>query len=478
MGIRYKKLAETGLLLAFDCLSVLFIFFISYEVRFGLLPLLVSDLPEGEPFSSPLHLVWITCVWLFFMLYEGLYTKVLSFWEEIIKLWKVSFLSTFGVFAVVSIGKLSDEISRIVITTMGILSVFLLPVLRLSFKSLLRRLDLFKRRVLILGAGETGKLVAQAIKREPNYGYRILAFIDDAPDKAGGSVGGIRVAKGIRKASLYVKKLGAQDVIIAMPSADKELIQSTVDRIQPITERVLIIPDLFDIAVLGTSVQHFLYGDIISFEVKSNLSSPLNLALKRTFDITVSLLLLPLVLPLMGIIALLIRAESKGSAIFTQSRVGKGGKEFKIYKFRTMYEDAEQRLKELLSKDPKAREEWKRFRKIKNDPRITRVGAFLRRTSLDELPQIINVLKGEMSLVGPRPVTAEEIREHYREKAVHYYRVPPGLTGLWQVMGRSNTSYDYRVALDVWYVRNWNPLLDVVILLKTVKVVLKREGAY
>jgi len=143
-----------------------------------------------------------------------------------------------------------------------------------------------------------------------------------------------------------------------------------------------------------------------------------------------------------------------------------------------MYTNADELLKELLEKNPELRQEYETFRKLKNDPRVTKVGKFLRKTSLDELPQIFNVLKGEMSLVGPRPVTKEEIDKYYKDYAIYYYEVLPGITGLWQISGRSDTSYDERVELDVWYVKNWNLWLDIVILIKTIKVVLKREGAY
>ena len=155
----------------------------------------------------------------------------------------------------------------------------------------------------------------------------------------------------------------------------------------------------------------------------------------------------------------------------------KNNKPFKCYKFRTMFNDAETRLNNLLQNNVVARDEWKNQWKLGNDPRITKIGKFLRETSLDELPQIFNVLKGEMSLVGPRPVTKEEIENYYKDQAALCFCVPPGITGLWQVSGRSRVSYDHRIALDSWYVRNWNLWLDIVILFKTVKVVLEREGA-
>jgi len=199
--------------------------------------------------------------------------------------------------------------------------------------------------------------------------------------------------------------------------------------------------------------------------------------MKHCFDFTVgSLLLLFLSLPIV-VLSLLIRLDSPGPAIFSQYRVGKKGKTFKCYKFRTMSNNAEEKLVELINGNDDIRREWQVVWKIKDDPRVTRLGKFLRATSLDELPQLVNVLKGEMSLVGPRPVTQEEINKYYKDAAELCFSLPPGITGLWQVSGRSNTSYEYRIALDSWYVRNWNLWLDFVILFKTIKAVLKKEGA-
>lgn len=161
-----------------------------------------------------------------------------------------------------------------------------------------------------------------------------------------------------------------------------------------------------------------------------------------------------------------------------QERIGKDGKPFKCIKFRTMYRDADKRLKDILEADEKAREEWEKYFKLKEDPRVTKVGKFLRRTSLDELPQVFNVLKGDMSFIGPRPVVKKEIEQYYRDKAQYYYEVRPGITGLWQVSGRNELDYERRVRLDVWYVLNWSLWLDLIILLKTVKVVFSGKGAY
>ena len=216
---------------------------------------------------------------------------------------------------------------------------------------------------------------------------------------------------------------------------------------------------------------------IILLETHNNLRSALNRGLKRGFDLVCSVVGLIAVFPVMAIIAVLVYIDDPGRVLFAHQRVGQNGRMFPCYKFRSMVKDAEARLEHYLAENPEAREEWERDFKLKDDPRITRIGHFLRRTSLDELPQIINVIRGEMSLVGPRPIVEKEI-EKYGDLIADYYLVPPGITGLWQVSGRSDTTYDERVQMDSWYVRNWSIWLDFVYLIKTVQVVFKREGAY
>jgi undecaprenyl-phosphate galactose phosphotransferase len=182
--------------------------------------------------------------------------------------------------------------------------------------------------------------------------------------------------------------------------------------------------------------------------------------------------------PIMVAVAAVVAFSSGGKIIFSQQRVGRDGKEFRIYKFRTMIENSEQVLKDLIESDDEARLEWERDFKLKNDPRITPVGRLLRRTSLDELPQIWNVLRGEMSIVGPRPVLREELDMHYASARHHYLSVAPGLTGLWQVSGRNDLDYEQRVLLDRRYVENWNVFTDFAIVMRTVGVMFGRSGAY
>lgn len=203
-----------------------------------------------------------------------------------------------------------------------------------------------------------------------------------------------------------------------------------------------------------------------------------HIPVKRLFDIVFSSVVLLIGFPLFAAVALAIKLTSPGKIFYVQERIGRGGKPFFCYKFRTMYPDAEIRLEELLKSDPGIRQEWETGFKLKNDPRVTPVGLFLRKSSLDELPQFWNVLRGELSVVGPRPVIKREIEHYYREKAAVILQVRPGLTGLWQISGRSDTSYDRRTALDIQYVQKRSFLFDLKIIAKTIPTMIFSKGAY
>lgn len=216
---------------------------------------------------------------------------------------------------------------------------------------------------------------------------------------------------------------------------------------------------------------------LMILKTENNLEHPINRALKLIFDYALTLPGLVCVLPIFALIAVLIYTDSPGPIIFKHTRIGKNGRPFCCYKFRSMCVDAAAKLEELLTNDLSACEEWEQNFKLKDDPRITKSGAFLRKTSLDELPQIFNVLKGDMSLVGPRPIVQTEL-ERYGEFVRDYLSVRPGITGYWQVNGRSDTTYEERVQMDVWYVRHWSLWLDVVLLWRTIKAVACGKGAY
>jgi undecaprenyl-phosphate galactose phosphotransferase len=473
-----KNVLYIGLLILVDLVALFLVFHAARYLRVHVLPFFYAGFPSEAPFRKVINAWWLFPIWLFFLFYEGLYIKRFSFWDEVNALWKVAFFSTVGIFTIVSLEKLSDIVSRTSIILMGVLSLFMLPAIRVGAKRLLFRFGRFRRRVLILGAGKTGRLILSALRKEPNYGYRVIGFLDDDETKTGMRIDGLKVRRGVDRAASYLKSGRVNDVIIAMPAAGKERVQHLINTLQHKAERILYVPDVHGIAVLGTSLQHFFHEQAFALELKNNLARPINILIKRCFDLVVGLILLPFVLLSIIVIGILIKIDSPGPVIFSQERAGKRGSKFRCLKFRTMYTDAEKRLAAILGSDPDTRREWEKYYKLKDDPRVTRVGKFLRAASLDELPQLFHVLSGKMSLVGPRPVTQKEITDYYKEAAELCFRVPPGITGLWQVTGRSGTTYEYRIGLDSWYVRNWNVWLDIVILFKTAAVVIKREGAW
>lgn len=212
-------------------------------------------------------------------------------------------------------------------------------------------------------------------------------------------------------------------------------------------------------------------------EVAFSFSSPSNNILKRMMDILVSIMLGILFLPVLLMTAILIKVDSPGPVFYKQARIGRGGRRIIIYKFRSMYLNREKALDEYLAKNSTAQQEWIETQKLRNDPRITRVGRWVREFSVDELPQLLNVLKGDMSMVGPRPILFDQ-KVLYGDKFDVYTSVRPGLTGFWQVSGRNRTTFYERSAFDVYYVFNWSFWLDISILLRTVWVVLSRDGAY
>lgn len=455
-------------------LVILFLLVVLATFIRGVLPMIFQGFPIF--LNSLLSIWWFFPVWTMTLIYEKAYTNKFTFWDEVRLLWRVSFFSTLSVLIIITLGKLTFPFSRMFIFLIGILSIVLFPPLRIAVKRLLVRMGLLKSKVLILGANDTGKRALAALRREPNLGYQVIGFVDDNESKKNPYIDGVKVHHYLDKIERYVGSCDIQDVVIALPNVEKKKLSHLINGLQHKVRSVLYVPDLFGMAVIGTELRHFFHDQFFAVEVKNNLAQPLNYFTKKIFDYAVGLVLFSTLIVPVLIVSAIIKMTSKGPAILKQERMGKKGKSFMCYKFRTMHEDAEERLKIILDTDAAARTEWNHYWKLKNDPRVTKIGRFLRKTSLDEVPQILNVLKGEMSLIGPRPYLPRE-RDALKEQSEIIHSVQPGITGLWQVSGRSDSSYEQRLSLDSWYVRNWNLWLDVVILIKTVYVVFKREGA-
>ncbi len=470
----FHKQRLGAIILIFSDLVILFlILLVAIQIRVAL----PTVIPGYLPFSIELKYIWwFFPTWIAILVYEGAYTKKFTFWDEIKLLWKVSFLATIAILTIVTLGKLRYPLSRSFILFLGFFALCLFPLLRITVKRWIVHIGLLKYKVLILGTNETAIRTATALRKESNMGYEVIGYVEDDPSNRRKNIEGIKVYKHLDKLDRYLRRCDIQNIVIAIQGIDKTKLSDLINSLQHKTRSVLYIPDFSGMAVIGTELVHFFQDQFIALEIKNNLAQPVNRFIKKLFDYAVGIIMfLLLILPIL-IICVLIRITSPGPAIFKQKRIGKDGKLFMCYKFRTMYKDSEAKLKHLLESDIDAKSEWETYWKLQYDPRVTKFGYFLRKTSLDELPQIWNVLKGEMSLIGPRPYLPREwdfLRKH--SEIIH--SVHPGITGLWQINGRSNASYEQRLSFDTWYVRNWNLWLDIMILIKTVSVVLKMEGA-
>jgi len=466
---------QLGMIILFlgDIVILFFIAAFAIIIR-DIIPAIIPSFP---PFIRDIgYTWWFFPVWITILAYEGAYTRRFTFWDEVKLLWKAALFSTLAILSIVFIGKMGDAVSRTVVVLIGLIALVLFPTLRTSLKRQIVSAGLLKRNVLILGANETGIVALKALRGESNLGYEVVGFLDGRYQKEQRRLEGIKVHGYLNHVERYLSNADIHDVVIALPEYDKAELNSLVNRLQHKVDSVLYFPDYTGMAVIGTELRHFFHTQTFALEIKNNLAEPLNYYTKKIFDYLVGgILSLFLILP-MAIISFIIRTTSTGPAIYRHTRVGKDRRPFHCYKFRTMFADADERLHHILDTDPSARREWDTYWKLKNDPRVTPIGSFLRTTSLDELPQIFNILRGEMSLVGPRPYLPREW-EALKDYSEIIHSVQPGITGLWQVSGRSDSSYEQRLMLDTWYVRNWNLWLDIVILVKTIKVVLNKEGA-
>jgi len=356
----------------------------------------------------------------------------------------------------------------------GIFSTIILLTARSATHWFLHKTKLGGIPTVIYGSGETGRLVIDCLLGSIRTGYAPVLILDDnilGDDE----YKGIPIIHDISAGPEIVKRYNIKMAIVAMPSLDpKKLKHLQNTSVQAFRYNVLI-PNFYNISSIWMSMRDF--SGVLGIETSNKLNMPFNLFIKRFMDICVVIIGGMIVLPFLLIIALIIKLDSPGCILYKQKRLGINGKYFYAYKFRTMVSDADIILQNLLETDPALRKEWEEKQKLHNDPRITTIGKFLRRTSIDEFPQLINIIKGEMSLVGPRPIVDSEI-EKYGEDYNRVFSVKPGLTGLWQVSGRSDSNYLDRVAYDIYYQQSWSVWLDLWIIFKTFGVVIIGKGAY
>jgi exopolysaccharide biosynthesis polyprenyl glycosylphosphotransferase len=364
--------------------------------------------------------------------------------------------------------------SRLIFIYAGIFIVVLLGLARLARNLLLARMRAAGQgvdRVVIVGAGEVGRTVMRNLLAQPELGYRVVGFLDDDPAKSSTDIGPIRALGTLDELPQAIQANSIDQVIITLPWQYHRKVIRLVTEAEKSGVRARVVPDLFQLSLGGVDVEAVNGIPLIS--VKESALTGFNRTLKRIVDVVIAGLAMVVISPVWALIALAIKLDSPGPILFRQERVGFRGKQFTVFKFRSMTVDAEQQLDKLREQNEAAGPLFK----IRDDPRRTRVGRFIRRTSLDELPQFINVLRGDMSMVGPRPGLASEVAQ-YQDWHRKRLEVLPGLTGLWQVSGRSELTFDEMVMLDIYYAENWSLGMDLRIIIRTVPQFIFGDGAY
>jgi len=384
---------------------------------------------------------------------------------------------TAGFILVTAITSFYSQISfsRVALVLFFVLAILCVCLWRICLKSFLhevRRRGYNWVKILIVGGGEAGRLVRRKISHQEEFGYRVVGFIDDDPRLERQNVDGLPVLGNRYEIRNVVQSLGVDEIIVAVPSAPREAIVEILQMCERHQVNVSVVPGFFDLATPYIAVSHL--GHIPLVKRHRATGSSWDESSKRLFDIVMAGIGILITTPLMALTAIAVALETGAPILFSQIRVGRHGRQFRIYKFRTMYTDAEDRLVELKHLNDIA---GGIVFKMKRDPRITRVGRVLRRYSIDELPQLLNVLLGDMSLVGPRPPLVSEVQE-YSSLARRRLESTPGLTGLWQVSGRNETSFDRMVELDLHYIDNWSLWQDFKIIIKSIPVVISGRGAY
>jgi exopolysaccharide biosynthesis polyprenyl glycosylphosphotransferase len=449
-------------------------FFTAYVARYQLQWFRPVDdeflVPYGVFFPSSLGLMLILL-----LLYwaEGLYGPRRAWLHDVYAIFRGTIT---GVAALYVLSLLYRPVlySRLIYAYAGIAILLLLAFARAArgfVEGQLRTRGYGVQSVLIVGAGEVGRTIMRNIVAQPELGYQVVGFVDDKPERGSTNLGRFRGLGGTDQIPRVIEEHKVDAVIVTLPWLYHRKILGIMAQCERAKVNVRIVPDLFQLSLSNVDVEDL--NGIPLIGVKQLSIKGWNLAVKRAIDVIVAGLGLILLSPLMLLVAVLIKLESPGPAVFKQTRVGRGGRRFTLHKFRSMREGAELERETLADLNEASGPIFK----MRQDPRRTLVGRFLRRTSIDELPQLYNVIRGEMSLIGPRPALPSEV-VLYQEWHKKRLQTWPGITGLWQVSGRSELSFDEMVLLDIYYIENWSLLLDMQIALRTIPAWFLGTGAY
>jgi len=458
-----RRLSALLVMLAFDAAALAGCYLLAYVLRLTVLMNVLTGLSMPLSFDSFAQRYYLLVVYILVFAYEGLYSKRLVLWEEVRRIMRGTMIATALVILALYVTK-AYVLSRSVVLVAMLLSFVVLPVARTLAKQLVITLRLWSKPILIVGSDRNAQVLSAELARNWRLGYQVAGVVDP----------GLLAGQDSAQIRSLLRAHRAESFVLSDASVGRDTAAKLLQSDRSAADELMILLDSSTLQSSGVEVEQL--ESLLLMKYRYNLLQPVNFTLKRALDILATAVLLIVLSPLMALIALLVRMSSAGPVFFVQERIGKAGRRFRCLKFRTMWQDADQRLEGLLASDPAVREEWMKYSRITSDPRVTRIGRLLRRFSLDEWPQLWNVLKGEMSLVGPRPYMPREMEKIGSFLEV-ITRVRPGLTGLWQISGRKETAFDERLLLDEYYVRNWSLWMDIVIVLRTGRAVIRGAGA-
>ena len=421
---------------------------IFFSLKFALY-LRTNYLLDYLPVYSGLNIqkyYWIVFVLLLVLIFEKIYFVRYDFWSETKRVFKALFISFVVVFFVIILSKISEDYTKNFILLFYALAIFFIPTSKRLLKRNLFKIDFFKINVKVVGNSNLVEEIKDEIKNNWYFGFKY--------DK--------------RKPKL---------VIIVSKNLEAEKLQKIIKKYSKFIKDIYVIPYMYHLNFSYSSVVDYNNIRISAIHIENRLMNIQSIIIKNIFEKLIVILALPFALILHIIISILIKIDSFGDILYKQKRLGEKGKIFSCYKYRSMYINGDEILEEYLKNNPEEIEYYSIYHKYKHDPRITRVGKFLRATSLDEFPQFFNILRNDMNLIGPRPYMIGEKSKIAKENEDIILEVKPGITGLWQVSGRNNLSFEKRVELDKWYIQNWSLWMDFIIFIKTIKVVLFKIGA-
>ena len=436
-----KKLLNSIVLSLVDILLLVSIFYIAVYVRANINSSL-APLFGRFLFKDFSFVVFIVFALLY---YEKIYTLRYDFWQETYKVLKSLFLAYFIVLALLTLLKTSLDYSRLFISLYFMFAMLIMPIAKRYTKKILYSMSFFKKKVLVVGDPDQVEVLKQEFTANWYMGMECSETKYDT-------------------------------VVITSKNMNIDEVNQKITKYLDMKSSVYLVPYVTGINFASSTIMEYSNIRYNTIQIENKLLNKKNILIKSMFDMLVAFIALPLFIIVHFMISLAIKFDSSGAVFFKQHRLGKDDNDFVCYKYRTMHEDSDELLEEYLQENPDEAQYYKKYHKYKNDPRITKVGKILRATSLDELAQLLNVLKGDMSLVGPRPYMLGE-SDKLGGKKHFILKVKPGITGLWQVSGRNNLTFKERKELEVWYIKNWSLWDDFVILIKTVKVVLNKVGA-